>query len=475
MVETAPCKNENVSSSTALTRKSEPAAVARHTAAAEHGIHEPGDLGHQVHDEVSHVEGLGGARWELGDRLRLPGGHRQEGDHQRPGRNANEHQNRPQQLKPAHRIKARQVEQLQILHVALAPTHVAAGKLQHCRRVLLPAANLFGQHPHLVAGAAHQGRLHLIVRQDMATERRLAGQEGQVAFGIKRQHAHQRIVPPKGPAVAHPPGLTHGVGAHPVAHAELENAGKSARRGHADHEALQDANLRMRLHHAHQAHDLGARHQAVGIQRQHKLELVAPAGAEVAHVAGLVADVVAAPAVADAIGGAGGGLPGGDGRLLDRGDGAVVAVAQDEIAERGALARLLDAVLHDFETLNGSRGVLVAQGHENGSLDADRRWLLASRRVRRHGHPGIRATGVEKPQPDQRVPKTEHGPGRAERKTHEQDAVDPGPAAGAEDAAGPPQHEGVADEVEAQDDAPAARQLIDGLEARGCRKAQRWW
>ncbi len=95
-------------------------------------------------------------------------------------------------------------------------------------------------------------------------------------------------------------GLAHRVRTHAVTHSELEMRANAGRR-HADHEALQDANFRIGLHHAHETHDLAALHQAVGIERQHQGIIGAPTLAEVAHVASLVALVVRAPAIDDAV------------------------------------------------------------------------------------------------------------------------------------------------------------------------------
>ena len=53
---------------------------------------------------------------------------------------------------------------------------------------------------------------------------------------------------------------------------------KALVRRHADDEALQDAELGMRLHHAHQAHDRSPDHQAVGVERQHELVVARPSG-----------------------------------------------------------------------------------------------------------------------------------------------------------------------------------------------------
>ncbi len=139
-----------------------------------------------------------------------------------------------------------------------------------------------------------------------------------------------------------------------MTHAELEDARERAGRRHADHQALQDADLGMRLHHAHQAHDLVARHQAVGVERQHERVVLAPAGAEVAHVAGLEAGVVGAAAIDDALAVGIGGLPGRDGRFLGGGDGGVVGVAQHEVAEGRALAGRVDAGLDGLEPQDGA-------------------------------------------------------------------------------------------------------------------------
>jgi hypothetical protein len=56
----------------------------------------------------------------------------------------------------------------------------------------------------------------------------------------------ERVVAPERRAVADPPRLPHRVGAHAVSHAELEYAGEEARAWHADDEALQDTEPRVR-------------------------------------------------------------------------------------------------------------------------------------------------------------------------------------------------------------------------------------
>ena len=181
----------------------------------------------------------------------------------------------------------------------------------------------------------------------------------------------------------------------------------------------------------------GAGHQAVGVERQHQGVVLAPALAEVVHVAGLEAGVLLAAAVDDAVAIRIGGLPGLDGLLLGGGDGGIVGVAQHEIAELRALARGIDAGLDGLQAQDGPAGVLVAHGHEDGGLDADGRRLVAGRRIGRHlGHHIL--AEVQQPQADQRVPEAEHRPGRAKCEADEQDHVDPGPAAGAQHLREPP-------------------------------------
>ena len=92
-----------------------------------------------------------------------------------------------------------QVEQLQILQVAEAPAQVALGEIEHGRRVLLPAAHLDRQHAHLVAGAAHQRRLDLVVAHHRPAERRPARQHRQMALVAEGRDPDQALWPQNGP------------------------------------------------------------------------------------------------------------------------------------------------------------------------------------------------------------------------------------------------------------------------------------
>src|SRR5690348_5631371 len=80
-------------------------------------------------------------------------------------------------------------------------------------------------------------------------------QRRQAAMGDEGLQPDDGVVPPIGPARALPPGDSRGVGAHAMAHAELEDAGKGAVRRLADHQGLENAEARVRLHGADQPQD----------------------------------------------------------------------------------------------------------------------------------------------------------------------------------------------------------------------------
>ena len=210
-------------------KKARNAAIALRAVAADEDVEEACELRHQIHEEEQAVErhrGAGGKIREIAvfDRL-----HRRERDHDGEGRHAEEHQDRPDELEAAHESQARNVEQLQILQIALAPAQIAPREFENGRRVFLPASVFLRQHADLVAGAAHQGRLDLVVRHHRPAERRPAGQHGQVAFVAERRDADHRVVAPEGAAIADPPGAAHRVAAHAVAHAELEDSREGGR------------------------------------------------------------------------------------------------------------------------------------------------------------------------------------------------------------------------------------------------------
>ena len=124
-------------------------------------------------------------------------------------------------------------------------------------------------------------------------------QQGQPATLNERLEPNHRIVSPIWPTISLPPGGPHRVGTHAKTHAELEQPSKGTAGWHANHQPLQNAELGIGLHDANQAHDRAGSHQAVGIEHQHVFMKLAPTGAKVFDVAGLVSRIVRAPAIRD--------------------------------------------------------------------------------------------------------------------------------------------------------------------------------
>ena len=100
----------------------------------------------------------------------------------------------------------------------------------------------------MIAGGAHQGRLDLIVAEDFSTQRPLSFQARQGAMIPKWLKTEDRVMAPIRSRIPLPPGAAGGVGAHPVAHAELEDPAEPAGGRHTDNQTLEDAELRIGLH-----------------------------------------------------------------------------------------------------------------------------------------------------------------------------------------------------------------------------------
>ena len=226
-----------------------------------------------------------------------------------------------------------------------------------------------------------------------------------------------------------------------MAHAELEGAGEEARARHADDEALQDAEPRIGLHDAHEPQDRRAGEQAVGVERDHEFVVLAPALAEVAHVAGLEAGVLLAVAIEKLIGILGFLLPGGD-RLLLGGDHlGARAVAQNEIIEAVAETGGIQARLDRDHAREGARRIFVPHGHENRGALENR--VVVARAVGQRDHRVQRIAGeVEHREADHRVPESDHDPGRIGQKHHEQKRIEDRKPVGGQDFGEPGRHEG---------------------------------
>src|SRR4029079_5911244 len=113
-----------------------------------------------------------------------------------------------------------------VLHVALAPAQIAADEFDQGRRVLLPSEILFRQYADFVSGGAHQGRLDLVVAEDVTILRSVRRQNRQGAVLDERLQSKCCVVAPIRTAITLPPCAAYRVRAHTEPHSELEDAGE---------------------------------------------------------------------------------------------------------------------------------------------------------------------------------------------------------------------------------------------------------
>ncbi len=192
---------------------------------------------------------------------------------------------------------------------------------KHGRRVLLPAAALLRQHAHLVAGPAHQRRLDLVVREHVAAERRLARQDRQVAVLAERARcARARCGPRTG-------RNRRSTRPSPWCRRACRGAcrtGRCARRRSRDGTPTTRLCRMPSLGCAcmmRTRRTIGvAGHQAVGVERQHEVEVAPQRSQKSRTLPALKPVLLGAAAIDDALRIADVAPPGGDGRLLGGGD-----------------------------------------------------------------------------------------------------------------------------------------------------------
>ena len=149
--------------------------------------------------------------------------------------------------------EAGQPQEMEILHVALAPAQIAPDEFDQGRRVLLPAAVFLGQHAHLVARAPHQHRFELVVAQHVAAERRPVRQHRQLAMLDEGREPQDRVVAPIRSAIALPARAPSVYERMPSRMPNWKMRANALVAGQAGHERLQDADARLGLHDADQA------------------------------------------------------------------------------------------------------------------------------------------------------------------------------------------------------------------------------
>ena len=331
-----------------------------------------------------------------------------------PGRRADEHHNCECELIAAHRPKSVGAQEMPILHVALAPAQIATDEFDQSRRILLEARPFLRQHPHLVTRLAHEHGFDLIVAEHMALDRAFL-QHRQIAVRHERGKANDGIMPPVRSAIALPPGTADRVGAHAEPHAELKDTGKGARGWHTDHQRLQNAQPRIDLHDAHQfEHELHG-HDAVGVEHDRKIVVLAPAPAELGDIARLEPGIAGAAAVGEADAAAPGLREMGETDVFGCGDGSIVCIAEDIEMEALAHAARGKALHHGIQQPGDAVGRLVANTKQDRGRSDDR--LIPAHAAHNRCHRGDRIGGkAHDREPDRRIPEADHVPGQSHGK-----------------------------------------------------------
>ena len=305
------------------------------------------------------------------------------------------------EMLPRRHHEALGADDARVLQIALAPAAVARREIDQRGRALLVGAAERRQHVDRIAGAADQRRLDEIVAEDVAAERRLAGQVRQAAMVGEGARADDRVVAPVIAVAAHPgaagPTAMTGPG---DARRELLHAREHRVAVDDQRQALDDAGVGIGLHRRGEPDDRLAGHHAVGVEHQHVGVAAAPAGDEVGDIAGLAARVLAPAPIVDARFRQA--LAHGQERaLLGDPDVGVGRVGQEEIvegvAETGALDVLEDR-LHGAED-PGRR--LVVDRHDDGGLlaraPAGRAARLSTRAISQHEADDARGEGEGDP------------------------------------------------------------------------------
>ena len=289
-----------------------------------------------------------------------------------------------QEVQPVEQVEAGHRQQPQVLQAALAPAPVAAGVVHDVAGRLLVAPVRERQQVDVPAGAPHQRRLHEVVAQDGAAERRAARQHRQAAMRAERRDADDGVVAPVVGRVGLPPRLPRRQQRAVQAAGKLDETAEQRRPPRRQRHGLDQAGLRVHLHRAHQRQQRRAGHDAVGVEHHHAVVTRAPAPAEVGNVARLAAAVGGAAAVVHPGGASNPAAERGPGGLLGRGDRRVGRIAQQVQIEAAAVAGALQRAEHRGQAGGDARGIFVVDRHHQrgarrGGIDLRRRSGLRRR------------------------------------------------------------------------------------------------
>ena len=184
-----------------------------------------------------------------------------------------------------------------MLQVALRPAAVAGRIVDDIGGHFLPAAGDVGHQPYLVAGAVHEGRLDDVVTEYFAAERRSSRQRRQRAMLGERAQPDDGVMAPVVAFPELPESQTTRKQRSVQAHGELQQPREQRFAPSQQRQRLDDADLRVGIHHLRESDQRLTRHDAVGVEHDHVAISFSPAAAKIGHVAALATEVVGAAAV----------------------------------------------------------------------------------------------------------------------------------------------------------------------------------
>ena len=257
-------------------------------------------------------------------------------------------------------------DQPEVLEVALAPAAVALEVVDQGRRGFLVGALDVPCEPDFPALADHQRGFDEVMAEDFPAEGFAAGKVGKLAEIRERLHADQRVVAPVAAAAELPPVEAADEERAVEPHRELLEAGEDRRAADQLGRGLEDAQVRVGLHHAGHLEDVATVHQAVGVEHHHALVAAAPGADEVADVAGLAVLVLFTASVVDPAEAAEFAAEVGPGGFLQHPEVEVAGVAEDEKVVGLEMAGGFDRAVDRLDAGAEAVAVLVVNGHHHG-------------------------------------------------------------------------------------------------------------
>ncbi len=280
-------------------------------------------------------------------------------------------------------VEALGEQDLDLLDIALRPTAVARGEVDHGWRGFLVAADDVAGDFDAPAGAAEQGGFDKVVTQDLAAQRFLARKVREARMSSEGREADDGVVAPEIARAARPPGQAGAEQAAMYAQCKLLAARRIGAGADDDRQRLDQGRPRAGVHATHQFEHRFWRNERVGVELEHVLIAAAPALDEIVDVALLLLGVLAAAAIPERLVGTAAH------KLLDRlfldfGEGGVHRVAYEKDLEAFLGAEVFQRVPHRLGGGDHLRRLfLVERDDDGGEVALGRKFLRRRGRPRR--------------------------------------------------------------------------------------------